>query len=71
MHQQPARRVSSAAGDKDTGGKDKRPARGPLGDVLPDRPGPDPRTRGGQPQEDVEDRPNVGTVKPEDYPEQQ
>ncbi len=22
----------------------------------------------GQPQEDVEDRPNVGTVSPEDYP---
>ncbi|WP_070158016.1 hypothetical protein [Sphingobium phenoxybenzoativorans] len=26
------------------------------------------QTPGGQPQEDVEDRPNVGKVKPEDYP---
>jgi hypothetical protein len=25
-------------------------------------------TPGGLPQEDVEDRPNVGTVTPEDYP---
>lgn len=25
---------------------------------------------GGQPQEPVEDRPNVGTVTPEDYPEE-
>lgn len=51
--------------------KEELPARGPLGDVRPEQTGPDPRTRGGQPQEDVEDRPNVGTVKPEDYPEQQ
>lgn len=28
-------------------------------------------TPGGQPVEDVEDRPNVGTVKPEDYPPDQ
>lgn len=27
----------------------------------------DPRTRGGQPQEGVEDRPSVGQVSPEDY----
>jgi hypothetical protein len=26
------------------------------------------QTPGGQPQEDVEDRPNVSTVTPEDYP---
>jgi hypothetical protein len=26
---------------------------------------------GGLPQEKVEDRPNVGTVRPEDYPEQE
>ncbi|WP_162887998.1 hypothetical protein [Sphingomonas mesophila] len=28
-----------------------------------------PDTPGGQPQERVEDRPDVGTVTPEDYPE--
>ncbi len=50
---------------------DELPARGPLGDVLPGKEKQDPRTRGGLPQEDVEDRPNVSTVKPEDYPEQQ
>ena len=46
------------------------PRRGPLGDA---RPSVDDRapTRGGQAPEDVEDRPNVGTVKPEDYPEDQ
>jgi hypothetical protein len=33
------------------------------------KPGND--TPGGQPPEDVEDRPNVGTVKPEDYPRDQ
>jgi hypothetical protein len=45
------------------------PDRGPLGDARPSPDAPDPRTRGGQPQEDVEDRPSVGTVKPEDYPD--
>jgi hypothetical protein len=49
---------------------DESPCQGPLGDVLPGK-GPDPRTRGGQRQEDVSDRPTVGTVKPEDYPEDQ
>ena len=44
------------------------PRRGPAGDVRPNAEDPDPRTRGGKPQEDVEDRPNVGTVKPSDYP---
>ena len=28
-----------------------------------------PETPGGQPQERVEDRPNVGEVSPEDYPD--
>jgi len=42
--------------------------RGPFGDARPDKPGPDPRTGGSLPQEDVEDRPNVSTVEPEDYP---
>lgn len=28
----------------------------------------DREPKGGQPQERVEDRPNVGTTKPEDYP---
>lgn len=51
-------------------GQDREmPRRGPAGDVRPNQDDPDPRTRGGQPQEDVEDRPAVGTVKPEDYPE--
>jgi len=45
--------------------------RGPLGDALPDGNDPDPRTGGSLPQEDVEDRPAVSTVKPEDYPEDQ
>jgi hypothetical protein len=44
------------------------PHRGPAGDARPDDQDPDPRTRGGKPQEDVEDRPVVGTVDPEDYP---
>jgi hypothetical protein len=43
---------------------------GPLGDALPDREEADSRTSGGQPPEPVEDRPNVGQVKPEDYPDQ-
>lgn len=45
------------------------PRRGPAGDVQPNYQDPDPRTRGGKPQEEVEDRPVVGTVTPEDYPE--
>jgi len=43
------------------------PRRGPLGDVRPEHDSPK-STPGGQPQEDVEDRPNVSTVTPEDYP---
>lgn len=45
--------------------------RGPLGDARPDAAEGDNRTGGGQPPEKVEDRPVVGSVKPEDYPEQQ
>ncbi len=48
---------------------EEMPRRGPAGDVRPNAQDPDPRTRGGQPQEDVEDRPSVSTVTPEDYPE--
>ena len=43
--------------------------RGPLGDARPDATKDDPRTGGGQPAEQPEDRPNVSSVKPEDYPE--
>ena len=42
--------------------------RGPGGDARPDFPSADPRTGGSLPQANVEDRPNVSTVKPEDYP---
>lgn len=49
--------------------EDSKTPRGPAGDALPGREKADPRTSGAQPQEDVEDRPNVSTVKPEDYPE--
>ena len=45
--------------------------RGSLGDARPDKEGEESRTNGGQPPEDVEDRASVGTVKPEDYPEDQ
>lgn len=50
--------------------KDGMP-RGPLGDARPDASGNASPTPGGQPPEKVEDRPNIGTVKPEDYPTQQ
>lgn len=55
--------------DKTDPREDSETPRGPLGDPLPGREKADPRTGGAQPQEKVEDRPNVGTVKPEDYPE--
>lgn len=45
--------------------------RGPLGDAIPGDDDMDPSTRGSTPQEDVEDRRNVSTVTPEDYPEAQ
>lgn len=47
---------------------DQLQRRGPAGDARPNDQDPDPRTRGGKPQEDVEDRPVVSTVTPEDYP---
>jgi len=47
------------------------PRRGPAGDARPNQNDPDPRTGGSLPQEDVADRPSVGTVTPEDYPEDQ
>lgn len=56
-------------------GGDTQPAEtprcGPLGDVLPIDADPDPRTPGGRLPEKVEDRLNVGSVKPEDYPPEQ
>ncbi|WP_082594427.1 hypothetical protein [Sphingomonas sp. Root710] len=55
--------------DPDGAQTEDMPRRGPAGDVRPNDQDPDPRTRGGQPQEAVEDRPVVGTVTPEDYPE--
>lgn len=45
----------------------RKVARGPLGDARPDHEAEDDRPKG-KPVEEVEDRPNVGTVKPEDYP---
>lgn len=42
--------------------------RGPAGDARPDSPSADPRTPGGMKQERPEDRPVVGSVRPEDYP---
>ena len=55
--------------DPEKGQSDELTRRGAGGDVRPNDDDADPRTRGGQSQEDVEDRPSVGTVKPEDYPE--
>jgi len=42
--------------------------RGPLGDARPDSQEHDPRANPAQKPEPVEKRPNVGTVKPTDYP---
>jgi hypothetical protein len=55
--------------DPENGQSKKLPRRGPAVDVQPNADDLDPRMRGGNPQEDVEDRPSVGTVTPEDYPE--
>jgi len=44
--------------------------RGPFGDARPGDEKADNRTKGSLPQEKVEDRPNVSTVSPEDYPEE-
>lgn len=44
--------------------------RGTFGDAGHDNTEIDPRTCGSRKQEDVDDRENVSTVKPEDYPMQ-
>lgn len=54
--------------DPEDGQSTQRPRRGALGDVRPNGDDPDPRTGGSNRQEDVEDRPSVSTVTPEDYP---
>jgi len=59
---------SEYALDPDAKQTDQLQRRGPPGDARPNFEDPDPRTRGGKPQEAVEDRPNVGIVTPEDYP---
>lgn len=41
---------------------------GPYGDARPDNVKDDPRANRSLPQEDVDDRENVSTVTPEDYP---
>lgn len=55
--------------DPDKKQTDEMPRRGPAGDAQPNAQDPDPRTRGGQRPENVEDRPSVGSVTPDDYPE--
>lgn len=42
--------------------------RGPFSDARPDNTKDDPRANRSLPQADVDDRENVSTVKPEDYP---
>ncbi len=42
--------------------------RGPFGDARPDNTLDDPRANRSLPQADVEDRENVSTVTPGDYP---
>ena len=42
--------------------------RGPLGDARPEAAGDTSQTPGSLPPADVEDRDNVGQVRPEDYP---
>lgn len=60
--------VTKTGLDAKSGKSSQLPRRGPAGDVQPDENDVDPRTRGGKPQEKVEDRPSVSTVRPEDYP---
>jgi len=43
---------------------------GPLGDVIPTK-NDSKSTGGGQPAEEIEDRPTVGSIKPEGYPKNQ
>ncbi|MCW2350475.1 hypothetical protein [Sphingobium sp. B12D2B] len=66
-------REAKANSPKDKGekGNPTEMPQGPMGDARPDAAENDNRTGGGQSQEKVEDRPMVGSVKPEDYPEQQ
>ncbi|MBB6124189.1 hypothetical protein [Sphingobium subterraneum] len=61
--------ITKTGMDPSKGQSTPMPRREPAGDVQPDENDIDPRTAGGQPQEKVEDRPNVSTVTPEDYPE--
>jgi hypothetical protein len=50
---------------------DNGEGRGALGDARPDAFDPHHQKEGPQKPENIEDRPLVGTVKPEDYPEDQ
>lgn len=50
---------------------DPETPRGPLGDARPDATDPHKQKESGQKPEKVEDRPMVGSVKPEDYPDDQ
>jgi hypothetical protein len=43
--------------------------RGPVGDARPDAVNPHVQNESGQKPEKLEDRPMVGSVMPEDYPE--
>lgn len=52
----------------ETKGKTTEMDRSPFGDARPDNSKNDPRANPSLPQEDVEDRENVSTVTPEDYP---
>lgn len=45
-----------------------QPREGPLGDTVPTADAPDDQTHRGQKPERIQDCPNVGSVKPEDYP---
>ena len=56
-------------GSKGDSSRKSKAERGPFGDARPDAGENDMRTGGSNPQEDVEDRDNVSTVKPEEYPE--
>lgn len=63
-----ARRPSDTLDRAQTGDSDRTQPRPDLSTEPSDRP-EDPRhTPGGLDQEAVEDRPNVGSVEPEDYP---
>lgn len=59
--------MTDAATPQDAPRRDPDP-RGPFGDARPGDEKADNRAKGSLPQEKVEDRPTVSTVKPEDYP---